>query len=99
MNCGRYFGSLFLAAALFLPLAAIGCAERHYYRVYDPYYSDYHDWDDHERVYYQQWVVETHRDPHRDFRKLRKDDQKQYWTWRHSHTDRDHDRDHEHDKH
>jgi len=99
MNCGRYLGSLFLAAALLLPLAAIGCAEHHYYRVYDPYYSDYHDWDDHERVYYQQWVVETHRDPHRDFRKLGKDDQKQYWTWRHSHTDRDHDRGHEHDKH
>jgi hypothetical protein len=34
-------------------------------------------------------VVEAHRDPHRDFRKLDKDDQKQYWTWRHSHPDRE----------
>jgi hypothetical protein len=99
MNCGRHFGSLLLAGALLLPLATIGCAERHYYRVYDPYHSDYHDRDDHERVYYQQWVVETHRDPHRDFRKLGKDDQKQYWNWRHSHPERDHDRDHDHDKH
>lgn len=50
MNCGRHLGSLLLAAPLLLPLATIGCAERHYYRVYDPYYGDYHDWDDHERV-------------------------------------------------
>jgi hypothetical protein len=96
MSCVRHCGLLLLAATMLLPLATTGCAEHHHYRrVYDPYYSDYHDWDDHERVYYQQWVVETHRDPHRDFRKLDKDDQKQYWTWRHSHPDRDHD----HDKH
>jgi len=24
------------------------------YRSYDPYYRDYHVWDDHERVYYNQ---------------------------------------------
>ena len=99
MNCGRHFASLLLAATLLSPLATIGCAERHYYRVYDPYYSDYHDWDDHERVYYQQWVVETHRDTHRDFRKLDKDDQRQYWTWRHRRPDRDRDHDRDHDKH
>jgi hypothetical protein len=42
-------------------------------------------WDDHERVYYNQWVGEIHRDAHRDFRKLKKDEQKQYWDWRHQH--------------
>jgi hypothetical protein len=65
-----------------------GCAEHHYYRAYDPYHNDYHAWDSHENVYYQQWVVETHRDPHRNYRKLNHDEQKQYWTWRHGH---DHD--------
>jgi hypothetical protein len=78
---------LLLASAISLPLATVGCAERRY-RTYDPYYNDYHRWDDHERGYYNQWVVETHR----DYRKLNKDEQKEYWTWRHSHPDRDHDR-------
>ncbi|MFZ2002740.1 MAG: hypothetical protein WA239_17130 [Candidatus Sulfotelmatobacter sp.] len=35
-------------------------------RVYDPYYSDYHVWNDDEVVYYQQWAHEYHRDTHRD---------------------------------
>jgi hypothetical protein len=54
------------------------------YRAYDPYYSDYHTWNDHEGVYYNQWVVETHR-PHRDYRRLRHNDQRAYWQWRHNH--------------
>ncbi len=58
------------------------------YRVYDPYYHDSHRWDDHETVYYNQWVVETHRHAHKDFRKLNRDEQKEYWTWRHNHPDR-----------
>lgn len=39
-------------------------------------------------------VVETHCDPHRDYRKLNQDEQKEYWNWRHNHPDRDHDHDH-----
>lgn len=85
--------SLFLVSVvLALPLATVGCAERHSYRAYDPYHRDYHRWDDHERGYYNQWVVETHRDAHRDFRKLDKERQKEYWNWRHNHPDNDHDR-------
>ncbi|MGA8540537.1 MAG: hypothetical protein WB566_13615 [Terriglobales bacterium] len=68
----------------------IACAEHHYYRVYDPYYSDYHVWNHDEVVYYNQWATEYHRDPHRDFRKLPPEEQKEYWTWRHSHGDHDH---------
>ena len=63
-----------------------GCAEHGYYRVYDPYYHDYHRWDDHETVYYNQWARENHHE-NKDFRKLNKDEQKQYWDWRHSHGD------------
>ena len=87
----RYLSSLLLAAALVSPTLTSGCAEHHYYRVYDPYYSDYHRWDAHEDAYYHQWVVENHRDD-RDFRKLSADEQKQYFTWRHARGDKDHDK-------
>jgi hypothetical protein len=99
----RYLSSMLLAAAFFAPVLTTGCGERHY-RAYDPYYNDYHRWDRHENVYYQQWVVENHRD-NRDFRRLDHDQQKQYWDWRHSHHDdhdrdhHDHDHDHDHDRH
>jgi hypothetical protein len=57
------------------------------YRVHDPYYSDYHAWDQPEIGYYNQWVVETHR-PHVEYRKLRREDQREYWKWRHGRPDR-----------
>lgn len=57
------------------------------YRVYDPYYNDYHVWEGPEPGYYNQWIIETHR-PHREFRRLRPEEQHEYWTWRHSHPDR-----------
>lgn len=82
--------ALLLAAALTSSFAGMAC-EHHPYRVYDPYYTDYHVWNDEEVGYYNRWAVETHRDPHRDFRKINKDEQKEYWTWRHSHPDQDHD--------
>lgn len=83
---------LLLAATLASSLAGIACEHRHYYRVYDPYYTDYHQWNDDEDVYYHRWADETHRDRDRDFRKLSPEEQKEYWTWRHNHGD--HDRDH-----
>jgi hypothetical protein len=96
-----FAASLLLAVAVCAPLITSGCAE-HRYRVYDPYHSDYHRWDAHERVYFNQWVIETHREPHREFRDLDRDDQKAYWNWRHDHDrdhDHDHDRDRDHDRH
>ena len=81
--------SLLLAAALASSLAGIACGHHHYYRVYDPYYTDYHQWNDDEIVYYHRWADETHRDPHRDFRRIPPEEQKEYWTWRHNHSDRD----------
>ena len=78
--------SLVLGAALASSLTGLAC-EHHYYRVYDPYYTDYHVWNDEEIVYYRQWCDETHRDHDRDFRKLSRDEQKEYWTWRHNHGD------------
>ena len=88
--------SLLLAAALASSFAGLACGDHHHYRAYDPYYTDYHVWNSNEVVYYNQWTTETHRDPHRQFKKLPPNEQKDYWTWRHNH-DRDHDRDHDHD--
>jgi hypothetical protein len=89
----RFLSSCLLATALVSALFGTACAEHHRYRVYDPYYSDYHDWNHDEIVYYHQWARETRRDEHRDFRHLRPEEQKEYWTWRHSHSDHDRDRD------
>lgn len=75
------FGYLVSSAAILLALVTAGCAHRYY----DPYYHDYHTWNHNEVVYYQQWQVENHVDPHRDYKHLSKDQQKQYWDWRHSH--------------
>jgi len=81
-----------LAGVVATPLITTGCAEHHYYRVYDPYYSDYHRWGPDEDVYYRQWMVERHYE-YRDYSKLDRDQQRDYWNWRHHHGDHDHDRD------
>jgi hypothetical protein len=81
--------SVMLLGAALASGVGVACAS-HPYRVYDPYYTDYHVWNNDEVVYYNRWSAETHRDPHRDFRHLNKDEQKEYWTWRHNHGDHDH---------
>lgn len=97
MNRGSHpLRSLLLAAALASSVAGMACSEHHYYRVYDPYYTDYHTWNDNEVVYYHRWAEEYHRDPNRDFRKLPPQEQKEYWTWRHNHGDNDKDHGHGH---
>jgi hypothetical protein len=90
----RFVTSLLLGAALSVSAIGTACAEHHYYRVYDVDHGDYHVWNDNEIVYYRQWAGETHRDADRDFRKLRPEEQKEYWNWRHSHSDHDKDKDH-----
>lgn len=89
----RWFATLALAMAFVSPIVTTGCSE-HQYRVYDPYYHDYHRWNNGEEGYYRQWANENHRDPNRDFRKLDKNDQQRYFQWRHQ---QDHDHDHDHD--
>jgi hypothetical protein len=86
----RFLRSWLLATALACVGTGIACSHHHYYRVYDPYYNDYHVWNDNEVVYYNQWTRENHYDEHRDFRHLPPEQQKQYWTWRHAHGDHDH---------
>jgi hypothetical protein len=97
IRSSKHLSSWLLAAALAASAAGMACGGHRYYRVYDPYYTDYHDWDRDEVVYYRQWAGETHRNADRDFHKLRPEEQKEYWTWRHNHHDRDHD--HDRDRH
>lgn len=70
--------------AILLSVVVTGCASRVAvgYRVYDPYRYEYHVWDGNEGVFYNQWIIETHR-PHRDYHRLRRDEQREYWMWRH----------------
>jgi len=65
------------------------------HRIYDPYRHDYHNWNSDEDRTYRDWYARTYngRD-YRDYRKLHKKEQREYWTWRH-----DHDHDHDHDNH
>lgn len=73
-------------------LLAAGC-EHHYYRAYDPYYSDYHYWGPDEDAYYHRWYGERYHDHgYRDYRHLNRDEQRDYWRWRHAHGGDDHDR-------
>lgn len=80
----RRLASTLLFAAMASTTLFSGCAV--HARIYDPYYHDYHTWNDHEMVYYSQWERETHRD-HADFKQRNDADQREYWTWRHSHPD------------
>jgi hypothetical protein len=72
-----------LTVVLAAPIVVAGCSGGVGYRTYDPYYNDYHVWNNDEVVYYNRWEHDTHRD-HVDFRKRKADDQKEYWNWRHS---------------
>ena len=80
-------------AALAAPvgLGASPLQDRDDHRVYDREHKDYHDWDEHENSLYLQWEKAKHR-THREFNKLSRKMQNEYWDWRHSHSDDDHDR-------
>ncbi len=79
-----YLGTLFLAAAALSPLAMSGCAAR--VRVYDEYHADYHSWNDREDRAYQMWLAERHYE-YREYVRLNKEQQREYWNWRHNHPD------------
>jgi hypothetical protein len=80
----RFVRSLLMSATLMPPLLITGCAVRVGPRVYDPYYRDYHVWNQGEMGYYRRWYGETGR-PYREFRVLRPAERQEYWTWRHNH--------------
>jgi hypothetical protein len=77
----RNLAPLILMAAFSSPVLLSGCSGGVSY--YDPYYHDYHRWNNHEVVLYGQWEHDTHRD-HMDFNKRNDSDKKAYWDWQHS---------------
>jgi hypothetical protein len=81
----NYLGPLVLGAAITAPLLTSGCAA--HVRYYDDYYADYHPWNDGEIRYYHIWLGERHYE-YRDFNRLTRDQQRDYWRWRHEHPDR-----------
>jgi hypothetical protein len=81
----RILSSTILAVSFLLAIASLGCAAR--VRVYDEYHSDYHVWDRNEDVAFRAYWGERH-EPYRDYDKLNKDEQKDYWNWRHGHPDK-----------
>jgi hypothetical protein len=80
----RGLTTLLAGAALAAPLLVAGCGGHAGVRVYDPYYSDYHTWNNGEVVYYKQWNNDTHRH-YVEYRNLPEKDQHEYWDWRHNH--------------
>ena len=75
-----YLSSLCLSTTLVITAAGAGCAGR--VRVYDEYHSDWHRWDHNEDREYRRYLSERH-EGYRNYSKLDRDEQKNYWDWRH----------------
>lgn len=58
-------------------------------RYYDSKSKDWHDWNDHEKESYDRYRRDNHR-PDRDFSKLSKKEQQEYFRWQHEHADEHH---------
>ena len=100
----RYVGSFLLGAALDRTSGVRAGLNRqddrhqddgqreneHQKRYYDRDHKDYHNWDDREASAYRNWQPE--RNENREFSKLNRKEQSEYWRWRHEHPDNDRDR-------
>ncbi|HEY2461248.1 MAG TPA: hypothetical protein VGI16_10575 [Candidatus Acidoferrum sp.] len=86
----RYIASLSLITALAAPAAIVAAAtpapQEVKIRVYDREHKDYHNWDDREDHAWHRFLDENHRDAH-DFKKAKREEQREYWSWRHNHPD------------
>lgn len=90
----RCLGSLLLGAALIAPVGLQAKDKNHNCPnngYYDRDHKDCHNWDDHEGRAYQSWEEAQHK-THREFSKLKANEQSEYWKWRHEHPDDDKDR-------
>ncbi len=76
----------FLSALLMTGVLAASIACSGSVRVYDEPHRDYHHWDGHEQAAFKVWVGENHME-YRDYNRLEKRQQDEYWAWRHNHPD------------
>jgi hypothetical protein len=86
----RYIASLFLTAALAVPVSIMAVPVPQatvQVRVYDKDHKDYHNWDDNENRAWGRFLTENHKKSH-EFSKANKKEQSQYWNWRHAHPDK-----------
>jgi hypothetical protein len=79
----RQLRSLVLVVAL---ASSVACAAG--IRVYDEPHRDYHRWNAPEDRAYRVYLSEQHRE-YREFSRLERGEQEQYWAWRHGHPDAD----------
>ncbi len=94
----RYVTSIALMGALAAPVAMFAQDrdrdDRHdkdeNRRVYDRQYHDYHSWNGDEDQRYRGWYSNTYNGrEYRDYDKLSRKQQNEYWKWRHKHNDHD----------
>jgi len=71
-----------LAGSLLAPVAAH--AQGVELKFYDRSHKDYHNWNADEDRVYRQYLTDNHR-KYRDFKKMSKKQQDEYWRWRHDH--------------
>ena len=84
MSHRSFLGPLVLGLALTAPLLSGGCSAR--VRYYDDYHGDYHYWNGGEDRAYRGWLAERHYE-YREYNRLSKEQQHDYWKWRHDHPD------------
>lgn len=78
-------GGFLLGAALLAPVA-VSADDHHDKRYYDRDHKDYHQWNSQEDRAYRAYLGEQHRD-YRDFSRVKRNEQTQYFRWRHDHPD------------
>src|SRR5262249_6881256 len=83
----RLFSTVMLGFALLIPVATsmsiVSAKDDHHpKRFYDKDRRDWHPWNDGENRFYFQFRTERHW-PDRDFWRLKKSQQRDYWRWRH----------------
>lgn len=88
----RYVGPLLLGASLLAPLGINAAGprpgeEEHVHRYYDREHKDWHNWDEHESAAYRHWLMEERREhQYREYERLERRRQAEYWRWRHEHS-------------
>ena len=90
----RLLVSLCLAGSLIAPLGMQAIDDHDHdrdkreRRYYDREHRDYHAWNDHEQAAYRHWLMEERRErEYREYPRLERERQAEYWRWRHEHQD------------
>jgi hypothetical protein len=74
-----------LSGVLMAPIVLRG--EDHTKRYYDPYYRDYHTWNDGEEHAWRHWREQERHERYREWERANSREHRDYWRWRHDHPD------------